>query len=414
LFIVRWVSRHFFYGWAVVACGFLAQLITCISTQGLSTYVEPLRAEFGWTAAETAAGRSFQQADNFLGPVNGWLVDRFGPRLLMTAGIVLFALAYVVFSRLGSLLDFYVACLLMALANSLLGLLVVSVAVNHWFRQRRSTAMGLATTGYAAGGALFIPALVLAQQLFGWRAAALISALAVFILGLPIIALMRDTPERCGLKPDNESGDRPPAAGGRGGGGLVNFTVREALRTRTFWVLTVAITLTGAVQSAMIVHQFPQLEAVVDRQTAALVLAELNLFNLLGRIFGGILGDRYPKRAVIGCTALATTAGLLILTVAGGRNVLFAYGALYGLGWGTRTAAFNAMLGDYFGRTAFGRIAGIVASVASLFAIATPPLVGLVVDRYGGYSIPLLILAAASLGASLLFFAARRPANAGS
>jgi MFS family permease len=410
LFLVRWVSRHFFYGWIVVACSFLAQMITCISNQGLSTYVEPLRVEFGWNAAQTAAGRSFQQVDSFLGPLNGWLVDRFGPRMLMSIGVLLFALSYAVLSRIDTLLGFYVACLCMALANSLIGLLVVSVAANNWFRQRRSTANGLAASGYAIGGIILIPALVWMEESFGWRWGALGSAAAVLVLGLPIMLLMRDSPERFGLKPDNAAEGRP-AAGAHRGGGLVHFTLSQALRTPAFWLVTIGTTLVGGVQSAVLVHQFPQLEAIVDRNTAALVLAELNVFSLAGRILGGVIGDRYPKNIVVGFDVLVSTAGLAVLSVAGGRDLLFVYGALFGLGWGMRIAAFNSMLGDYFGRTSFGKIAGTVLSLASPFAIAAPPLVGVAVDWFGGYHIPVVILTLMSLASAVLFFVARRPAD---
>src|SRR4051812_5089210 len=87
--VVTLCSPYLFYGWVIVAMGFIAQIFTSFSAQGLSTYVGPLQREFGWSASATAAGRSFQQADSLLGPLNGWLVDRFGPRALMSGGVVL-------------------------------------------------------------------------------------------------------------------------------------------------------------------------------------------------------------------------------------------------------------------------------------------------------------------------------------
>jgi sugar phosphate permease len=408
--MMRFVSRYVFYGWIVVALGSLAQMITSLSMQGLSTYVEPLRAEFGWNNSQTAAGRSFQQVDSFLGPVNGWLLDRFGPRRLMTAGVLIYVAAFAVFSQVQSLLGFYGACLMMALANSLVGLLAVSVAVNHWFRRRRTTAMGLAVMGFALSGITLLPLLVWAQVNFGWRAAALGSAVAVLVIGLPIMILMRDAPEPHGLKPDDQQDGQGESAAPRGGG-LVHFTVRQALRTRSYWLITGAFALAMLVQSAMVVHQFPQLERIVDRDTAAFVLAELNAFNMLGRLFGGLLGDRYAKNTLLGFNLIATALALVVLAAADTMAMLLVYGALFGFGWGMRTAVVNSLLGDYFGRAAFGKIVGVTSTLASPFAIAAPVFVGLGVDRLGGYYVPLLLLAVVALCSSALFLVALRPGD---
>lgn len=407
--VVRFASRYVFYGWIIVAAGFLAQVITSISIQGLSTYVEPLRAEFGWSAGQTAAGRSFQQVDAFLGPLNGWLADRFGARLIMAAGVVLYAAAFAAFSQVESLFGYYAACLLMAVANSLVGLLTVSVAINHWFRRRRSTAMGFAVMGLAVGGVVFLPLLVWAQAAFGWRVSALGSALAVFVIGLPIMLFMRDAPEPHGLAPDNHLEAAPRVGTPDRGGGLVHFSLREATATRAFWLITIAMSLASAVQSAMIVHQFPQLEQIVDRETAALVLAELNVFNIAGRALGGMLGDRAPKNLTLGFNLVGTALALSIVALAASTPALLLYGALFGFTWGMRTALVNSLIGDYFGRTSFGRIAGVVATLTSPLAVVAPVLVGIGADRLGGYLVPLLAMAATALVSAALFFMADRP-----
>lgn len=407
--IARFSSRYVFYGWVIVGGGFLAQMITSISMQGFSTYVEPLRVEFGWSAGQTAAGRSFQQVDTFLGPVSGWLADRFGARLLMTAGVLLYVVAFTLFSQIDSLWGFYAACFVMALANSLVGLVTVSIAINHWFRRRRSTAMGLAVMGLAAAGVVFIPLLVWAQSTLGWRAAALGSAGAVLIIGLPIMLFMRDAPEPFGLKPDNDLAEPSNGSEAGRGGGLVHFSLSQALRTRAFWLVNIAMALAMGVQSAVIVHQFPQLESIVDRETAALVLAELNVFNIAGRMFGGMLGDRFAKHAVLGVNLAVTALALLILALGSALPALFVYGALFGFSWGTRTAVFNSLLGDYFGRTAFGKIAGLSATLASPLAVISPVLVGFGVDWLHSYLVPLLALSATSLVSSSFFFLSTRP-----
>ena len=409
--IVGALSPYLFYGWIVVGLGFIVQIFTSLAMQGLSTYVGPLQREFGWSATATATGRSFQQADTFLGPLNGWLVDRFGPRRVMSVGVVLFALSFVLFSFGTELWAFYAACLLMAIANSLVGLLVVSSSINRWFRRKRTMAIGLAVVGFAAAGAIFIPLIVWAQNVYGWRAAAMGTALGMLLLGIPIMLLMRDGPEPYGLLPDGDKAE-PAAAGQRRparGGGLVNFTLKQSLQTRTFWLLTAASTLAMFVQSAVVVHQFPYLEELLDRETAALVLSEMNLFNIAGRLLGGVLGDRMSKSLLMGLNMLLMGLGLVAIALGTSLVLLLLYGAFFGLSWGIRAAVQHSLQGDYFGRAAYGRIAGLMQTFASPGAILSPLLVGVLIDRVGGYRVPFAILGVLALLGSVLYMLAQRP-----
>lgn len=416
---VRALSPRLYYGWVIVAMCFVAQMFTSLSMQGLSTYVGPLQREFGWSAGLTAAGRSVQQVDTFLGPLNGWLVDRFGARRLMSVGVVLYAISFAAFGLTDSLWTFYGACLLMALANSLLGLLVVSYSVNHWFRRKRTTAMGLAVTGFAVAGAIFIPLVVWAQTAYGWRAAALWTGAGMLLLGLPIVLLMRDAPEPYGLlrdgdRPDRIDATRPAQATGRGTGhgvGLVDFTLGQALRTRAFWYVTIGSALANLTQSGLVVHQFPHLEQFLDRETAALVLSSSNVFNIAGRLLGGVLGDRVTKHVLLGFNCVLATVAIVLVAVGTTLAPLLLYGALFGFSWGVRAAVSNSLQGDYFGRAAFGRIVGLTQTIASPAAIAAPILVGVAADVLGGYRVPFLLLAGTSALSAVMFFVATYPAD---
>jgi MFS family permease len=409
--LVRALSPRLFYGWIVVGVCFVAQMLTSLAMQGLATYVGPLQAEFGWSAAATAAGRSLQQADSFLGPVNGWLVDRFGPRRLMIVGTALFALSFVLFGLADSLPTYYAACLLMTLSNGLVGLLVVSYSLNRWFRRKRTAALGLAVTGFAVAGAVFIPLLVWVQATHGWRVAALGSGLGILLVALPIALLMRDAPEPYGLLRDGDAPDRPAPSGAAHarGGGLVDFTLREALGTRAFWCISLGTALAMLVQSALVVHQFPHLERALDRETVAFVLAAMNLVNIGGRLIGGAVGDRVPKHTFLGLTLIGATIGVALVAVATSLPLLLLYGAFFGFAWGVRAAVLNSLLGDYYGRAAYGRIVGLTGTLASPAAILAPVLVGVWADAAGGFVTPFLALTVASaLSAGLFLLAGRR------
>ena len=349
--------------------GFLAQMLTSVSIQGLATYVVPLNHEFGWSSAATAAGRSVQQVNAFFGPMSGWLVDKFGPRRIMSLGVVLFSLSFFLFSQIDSLVTYYLACFLMAFANQFAGLLAVSVAMNNWFRRKRSTAMGLAVVGLGAAGVTFLPALVWVQGAVGWRASAIWTAIGMLLVGLPIVLLMRDRPEPFGLRQD---GDPPSeeafAAGAQArGGGLTDFTLAEAMRTGTFWLVSAGLALSMLAQSAMFVWQFPYVEGLLNRETAALTLTVVNVFSICGRLVGGWLGDHMPKKDLMGLNLVGTSVAMLLLAFAGSIPMLLAFSVCYGFSWGVRTPVTQALQGDYYGRQAFGKISGITQTIAAPF-----------------------------------------------
>jgi MFS family permease len=231
----------------------------------------------------------------------------------------------------------------------------------------------------------------------------------VLVIGLPIMVLTRDAPEPHGLTPDNEREGQSPAGTADRGGGLVHFSLREATATRAFWLITIAMSLAAAVQSAMVVHQFPQLERIVDRDAAALVLAELNLFNIAGRVLGGMLGDRFPKNMALGFNLIGTAIALVVVATATATSALLVYGAIFGFSWGMRTALVNSLIGDYFGRTSFGKIAGLTATLSSPLAVIAPVVVGVAVDRLHGYFVPLMVMSGIVLLGAALFFLADRP-----
>ncbi|MBI2935685.1 MAG: MFS transporter, partial [Chloroflexi bacterium] len=234
-----------FYGWVMVAASFVNQLLNSgLGFLGFGTYVVPLQQGFGWSKASIAAARSLMQMENgLLGPLQGVLIDRFGPRLVMAVGSFFFGLGLILLSLIHSLWVFYGVFLVIALGTSLAGFLTTTVAVNSWFARRRTTAMALAGLGVSFGGIVVLPLLIAAQTTYGWRFAALVSGLTVWTLGLPASLLMRRSPEKYGALPDGDLVEASTPATipenlrheGRLSG---DFTLGEALHTSAFWFIS--------------------------------------------------------------------------------------------------------------------------------------------------------------------------------
>lgn len=366
--------------------------------QGLATYTTPLHGEFGWTLGQTALGRSIQTSDTLLGPVSGLLVDRFGARLMMAAGTLVYLVAFAVLSMSTNLVGFYVACLLMGLANSLLGLLIVSQLINAWFVARRATAMGFAVAGFAVSGFILVPIIIWTQAQFGWRATAMGTGVLIALVGLPLMLMVRSMPEQMGLRP---LGEAPSATSDSGKTGGLSFS--EAVRGRNFWILSLAMALAGVHQTALMVHFFPYVEATDSRVMAGMIIALVNVFNLAGRLLGGFIGDMMPKGRFLALGAVGAGAGMMLMSASSGLAAAAVFAVIFGFSWGSRTAVSSALIGDLFGRRAFGKIAGVSQTLVTITAIGSPLVYGMLVDAGIGYPVIFAGMALCALGSAWLF-----------
>ncbi|HIC69298.1 MAG TPA: MFS transporter, partial [Candidatus Latescibacteria bacterium] len=201
-----WIGKRPFYGWVIVAVGMVTQFLQGIASQGFSTYLTPLQQDFGWSRAVLAGPRSVTQVQNsVLGPVEGFLIDRYGPRRMVGIGVFLIGLGLILFGLTNSLWMYYLASIVIAFGTGLQGLLVMSVAVNNWFRRKRTIAQSVMLLGFSMAGVVGVPALVLTQTSMGWRTSAIASGLVIWVVGFPCSMLLRTKPEPYGLLPDGDA-----------------------------------------------------------------------------------------------------------------------------------------------------------------------------------------------------------------
>ena len=131
-------SRRVFYGWWIVSGGFSLQMIVgSLMIHSFTAYFPLLQAQFGWSRALLSGAFALSRAESgILGPLQGWLIDRFGPRIMVRGGMVLFGAGFIMFSYTDSVLDYYLTFLLMALGSSIAGFLTVATTVVNWFERR--------------------------------------------------------------------------------------------------------------------------------------------------------------------------------------------------------------------------------------------------------------------------------------
>ncbi len=387
-----WVGRRPFYGWIIVIIAAVTQFFQGIASQGFATYLGPLQTEFGWGKAVVAGPRSVTQIEGAItGPLEGYLVDRFGPRKVVNAGIFIMGLGFILFGIAHSLWMYYISSIIISFGMGLQGLLVMSVTVNNWFRRKRTLAQSLMGLGYSLAGVFGVPALVLVQSKWGWRPSAIGSGILFWAIGFPIAQLLYGRPESTGELPDGDtikaetspSPDKLPAALSD----EYDFTLAEALRTRTFWLLAVAWAIGNLGLLGVQVHLFLHLKQGVglSAATAALVWTVASLSNIPARLLGGFFGDRFPKNVLHGISMAFMAVAVYLLAIATSIQMAFTYAVLFGIGWGIRTPLVNAIQGEYFGSKSQGIIRGWLQSLSLPFSIAAPVVAGALADLQGTY-----------------------------
>jgi MFS family permease len=401
-----------FYGWWIVAAGFgLEFLIGALMFHSYGAYAVKLREEFGWSKTMLSAAFAMSRAESgILGPVQGWLTDRFGPRALIRVGMCVFGVGFLLFSRIDGPVAFFLTFFMMAVGSSLGGYLPITVAIVTWFRRRRSLALSISGMGMSTGG-LLAPLIAASLTHLGWRWTAVASGLLVLAIGVPLAQIVRHRPEAYGLRPD---GDAFPAEG-TGTARLVDarsFTARQAMATRAFWYVSLghgaALLVVSAVMVHMIIHVTERLGYSLHQ--AGVVVALLTVMQATGQFSGGWLGDRVSKRRICAACMLGHAAALMVLALASAYWMVLLFAVLHGLSWGMRGPLMAAIRADYFGSASFGTITGMSSMIVMFGMVLGPLVAGVLADRTGSYVPGFTLLAALAAAGSVAFLRARRPA----
>lgn len=377
-------------------------------------YFAILRDDRGWSKTELSGAAAMHQLEAaLLGPVLGWLLDRFGAQWSIRIGAIIFGCGFMLLSTIDSLLAFYGAFIMTALGASLCGFFPLNVALIHWFEKKRARALSTMQLGMAAGG-LCVPLVAWALAAFGWRATSFASGIVIILVCLPLSYLFKHRPEDVGdvvdgVRPDpsipeSDSKNEDHAA-------TRDFTAREALRTQAFWFLSLghafALFVVMAVNTHAITHMKEGLGYTLE--TAALYITLQTVAQLCGVGFGALFGDRLDKRLASAGCMLGHSAGLLCLAYAVNPLMVAIYAVVHGFSWGLRGPLMQAIRADYFGRSAIGMILGLSFMIIVIGQVGGPMIAGVLSDITGNYRLGFTVLAIlAGLGSAFFLFA-RRP-----
>jgi MFS family permease len=402
----------FFYGWLLVAIGFVTMAVGVNARTAFSLLFPPILDEFGWDRGVTAGIFSFGfLVSALVTPFVGRLMDRRGPALVvelgvaaMAAGLLLAPLAreaWQLYLTLGALVGGGINCL--AYTGQ-------SLYLTNWFVRRRGLALSIAFSGVGIGSVTLLPWLQTLIEDGGWRAACWALGILVLVLLVPPNLLLRRRPEDLGLNPDGIGASS--LTGGPHGNiidpawAAVDWTLARALRTPRFWWIAVGYFCGLFAWYAVQVHQTKYLIDIgFSPATAAWALGIVSLVAVPGQIALGHLSDRIGREwvwvignggFVLCCLALIALRDYPAMAVL--YAMVVAQGAIgYGL-----TSVMGAIPAEIFEGRQFGSIFGCVMLSAILGGAAGPWLTGILHDRFGDYAAAFLL----SIGLSLVSAAA--------
>ncbi|MBL7127141.1 MAG: MFS transporter [Dehalococcoidales bacterium] len=355
---------HIFYGWWIVgACFTLALYMSGAVFYGFTAIFEPIAEEFGWSYTSISIAASLRGLEaGLLAPVVGIMVDRWGPRRFIFGGVICIGLGLLLLTQVQSIGMFYAAFILMSLGISSCGISVTVTAVANWFHRRVGLATGITVSGYGFSG-LLVPLMVRLIDTYDWRIAIGIMGIGMLVIGLPLSLLVRHKPEQYGYLPDGEerSAVLSDEEAVKQLPKEVSITARQAMRTRTFWVVVLAVMPQFVVVPAVITHVMPYLSSVgLVRATSALVATAIPLLSIGGRFGFGWFSDRYVAKQLSAFALIMLTLGLVCFEyILGWTWLLVPFLVLFGFGYGGITTMVGVLLREHFGRGNFGTIIGI-------------------------------------------------------
>ncbi len=399
-----------FHGWKVVMSGGTIMFLQALFLiQGYGQYAAVLERDFGWSKSFLASGYSLTRSETaLLGPFQGWALDRFGPRRVMTLGLVLLSGGMMALSQIQTKTQFLAALVVAAVGASLSGFLSVTTATVRWFERLRARALATQSLGFALGG-LAIPLLVFSLEAWGWRATTFGAGIAVLLIGLPLMPIFSGTPAERGESIDgpNVSASTVKAEGVSD----VHLSLSQALRTPAFWLISFGHASALLVVGAVLAHL--SLFLINDHgyslQQASFVVSGVTLCQIMGMGIGGWAGDRTNKRFLAAGAMLAHGLALFLLAIAQGSILIWTFAVLHGTAWGIRGPLMPSLRADYFGSTSFGKIMGISSVIAMGGTAAGPLIAGILADSTGSYELGFTILGATAAAGMMFFLAARPP-----
>jgi MFS family permease len=375
--------------------------IVGLALYGLPLYYDFMVTEFGWSRAQVTSGNALSKlvVGPLFGFIAGWIVDRFGPRRLMMAGILMAGGALIGLAHMTALWMFYLFYLFNALGYVCGGPLPVQVLLSRWFDRSRGKAMGFAYLGIGIGGTLVAKLSPRLVEAFGWRGALQMLGILIIVLALPLAYFVRDSPlDRKGAR------DRPEPLAPLGG----------VFRSYAFYLLAIgsmcSIGAVGATNQNL--KLYLSLDQKYTQDAAASVISTVLAFSIGGRLLMGWLADHWPRKHVMLLIYSMIAGSIPLLFFAESQTMMYVFAAVFGLGLGGEYMIIPLMAAELFGVRVLGRLMGVILTADGVAEATAPMFIAYLRDVTGTYRTGFMVLIGiAVVGALAIAFLPRAEAR---
>ncbi len=382
----------------IVATAFLSLFaLVGFAFYGLPFFFDFMTKEYGWSRTVVTSGNAVGKllVGPLFGFIAGWLIDKYGPRRLMMAGVLMMGTALIGLSFANSLGLFYLFYIFNALGYVCGGPLPCQVLISRWFDKNRGKAMGIAYLGIGTGGAL-VPLIAAGlEKNFGWHNSLAALGIMVVLIAFPMVYFIKGSSVK--INPETKSHPTVP--------------VRNILTNKNFYLLGIgsmcAIGVVGGINQHLKLYlrdlNFTQSEA-------AHVISLVLLSSLAGRLLMGWLADMIQRKYVMILIYLTVASVIPLLLVPDFAGRIYIFAIIFGLGLGGDYMIIPLMAGDLFGVRTLGRTMGIILVADGVAESLFPMLLGALYDVTDSYFLGFSILIGVALtGALIVSFLPKKP-----
>ena len=393
--LIAWFGRRgIYYGWVIVAVMFVTLFVSNGFRFAFGVFYSAILDETGWGRAETAGVVSAAMiVYACTAALSGYLFDRLGARVLFPIGALCMGTGLMISSAAESLAGLTISYgILLGFSYATLGFIPHMAIVPRWFDRRRGFASALSLAGVGLGS-LVIAALSaeLIVQI-GWRDTLWWFGIAAMVLLIPInVAFHRHSAERFGLALDGPL----PRAAARTAARKPDPTIRDAVRDSDFWLLALAVTMTGSSTMIIVVHQTRMLvDMGYALPVASVIFGMLGVLRAIGGLIWGPLSDRIGRSACVVVICAISLVGLAMLwlsSIVAAESaalriaLLTGYLLTFGIGYNGIAPVYASAVSDRFAGRNLGTILGVLDLGFGLGSALGPWWAGWMFDRYGNY-----------------------------
>jgi sugar phosphate permease len=384
-----------YYGWVILVVGAIGGILTSPGqTYAISVFIDYFIQDLGVSRSLVS---TLYTVGTFLGsfalPFVGRQIDKRGVRVIIgTVGILLgLTCIYMGFIQNALMLGAGFFALRM-LGQGSLGL-VSKNAINQWWVRRRGLAMGITGVATALLGSGTFPALVTWMiASYGWRMSYILLGYAVLIIMVPLgFIFIRNRPEDYGLQPDGHTSDEDTS-----GAAPIedNWTLNEAIKTPTFWIISASMGSMSALSTGMTFHFFSIFEdSGLSSAIAASVFLPIAAIGASVQFAGGVLIDRLPIRAMIAVALVLQSTVMIMAPELASVEMALGMGVLMGIRGGLQLIVSNVVWAKFYGRRYLGTITGVTSTLLVGSSALGPMPFGVARDWFGSYHLVLTAFA---------------------